>query len=176
MKPGKWFGFGVALLLCTPPATSAVPSVRPLPHHLSETGLYRDGSTTEIRPGLIAFSPQYPLWSDGATKRRWIALPPGTFIDGSNPDAWEFPRGTRLWKEFSVGRAVETRFIERLADGSWRFANKAVPITALLVLYRAAFFYGTSRWIAWTMWAHVVHHYPYDLSWGGPHWVHAAHS
>ena len=24
-------------------------------------------------------------------------------------------------------------------------------------------------------WAHVLHHYPYDLSWGGPHWVHAAH-
>ena len=33
-------------------------------------------------------------------------------------------------------------------------------------LYRAAFFYGTSRWIAWTIWAHVVHHYPYDLTWG----------
>ena len=122
MKPGKWFGFGMALLLCTPPTASAAPSVRPVPQHLSETGLYREGSTTEIRPELIAFSPQYPLWSDGATKRRWIALPPGTFIDASNPDAWDFPRGTRLWKEFSVGRPVETRFIERLADGSWRFA------------------------------------------------------
>jgi len=31
-------------------------------------------------------------------------------------------------------------------------------------------------WIAWSIWAHVVHHYPYDISWGGPHWVHAAHS
>ena len=46
---------------------------------------------------------------------------------------------------------------------------------ALLTVYRAAFFYGTSRWIAWTIWAHVIHHYPYDLSWGGPHWVNAAH-
>ena len=27
-----------------------------------------------------------------------------------------------LWKEFSYDRRVETRFIERLADGSWRFA------------------------------------------------------
>ena len=42
-------------------------------------------------------------------------------------------------------------------------------------IYRAAFFYGSARWIAWTIWAHVIHHYPYDLSWGGPHWVHAAH-
>ena len=48
-------------------------------------------------------------------------------------------------------------------------------MNALLVFYRAAFFYGTSRWIAWTIWAHVIHHYPYDLSWGGPHWVQAAH-
>ena len=62
------------------------------------------------------------------------------------------------------------------ADGLWPKLNRFVPITALLVFYRAAFFYGTSRWIAWTIWAHVVHHYPYDLSWGGPHWVHAAHS
>jgi len=34
-----------------------------------------------------------------------------------------FPPGTRLWKEFVHGRPVETRFIERLADGSWRFAT-----------------------------------------------------
>src|SRR5437763_15060537 len=52
------------------------------------------------------------------------------------------------------------------ADGFWRITNKALPVTALLVFYRAAFFYGTSRWIAWTMWAHVVHQYSFDLSCG----------
>jgi hypothetical protein len=62
------------------------------------------------------------------------------------------------------------------ADKFWASLNRIAPVTALLVLYRAAFFYGTSRWIAWSLWAHVVHHYPYDLSWGGPHWVTAAHS
>src|SRR5262249_32122878 len=61
------------------------------------------------------------------------------------------------------------------ADRFWPWLNRAVPRGALVVLYRAAFFYGASRWIAWTIWAHVIHHYPYDLSWGGPHWVHAAH-
>jgi hypothetical protein len=61
------------------------------------------------------------------------------------------------------------------ADAFWPWINRAVPRGALLTLYRAAFFYGTSRWIAWTIWAHVIHHYPYDLSWGGPHWVPAAH-
>jgi hypothetical protein len=61
------------------------------------------------------------------------------------------------------------------ADAFWSKAHSLVPMGALLVLYRAAFFYGSSRWIAWTLWAHVIHHYPYDLSWGGPHWLHAAH-
>ena len=62
------------------------------------------------------------------------------------------------------------------ADAFWRKAHAYVSMTVLLVLYRAAFFYGTSRWIAWTLWAHVIHHYPYDLSWGGPHCVLAEHS
>ncbi|QVM88477.1 hypothetical protein I0D68_07910 [Pseudomonas lalucatii] len=49
-------------------------------------------------------------------------MPPGSAIDASTPDAWVFPKGTRLWKEFAyAGQPVETRFIERLADGSWRY-------------------------------------------------------
>jgi hypothetical protein len=86
----------------------------PLPEHLRDTGLHD--------PRTLSFSPQYPLWSDGAQKRRWINLPPGTAIDASRPDAWQFPPGTRLWKEFSLGGPLETRFIERLADGTWRYA------------------------------------------------------
>jgi hypothetical protein len=92
-----------------------------LPEHLSDTGLYAaDGA---LNPDVIPFSPQYPLWSDGATKRRWIYLPPGTSIDASRPDAWEFPRGTKLWKEFSLGVAVETRYLSRGLDGIWRFGT-----------------------------------------------------
>ncbi|HNP36231.1 MAG TPA: hypothetical protein PKK10_10285 [Woeseiaceae bacterium] len=78
--------------------------------------------TTRIQPGNRSFSPQYSLWSDGATKRRWIYLPPGSAIDASDPDAWNFPVGTRLWKEFSYSRPIETRYIERLPSGSWLFA------------------------------------------------------
>ena len=47
---------------------------------------------TQIDPRNLAFSPQYPLWSDGAHKRRWISSAAGTAIDASRPDAWEFPR------------------------------------------------------------------------------------
>jgi hypothetical protein len=95
-------------------AWSASLHAQPLPLHLRDTGV--------DDPRNVAFSPQYPLWSDGAAKRRWIFLPPGTAIDASRPDAWEFPRGTRLWKEFSLDRPVETRFIERRPDGSWHYA------------------------------------------------------
>jgi hypothetical protein len=102
--------------------TAAGPSIPALPATLAETGLFADASMDRLGEGVLPFSPQYPLWTDGATKRRWIRLPPGGMIDGSDPDAWRFPVGTRLWKEFSFGRRVETRMIERVADGRWRFA------------------------------------------------------
>jgi hypothetical protein len=57
------------------------------------------------------------------------------------------------------------------ADALWSKLNRLLPVSALVVLYRAAFFYGVSRWVAWTIWVHIVHHYPYDLTWGGPHWL-----
>lgn len=89
---------------------------------LSQTGLYLPGTKT-VDPANLAYVPQYPLWSDGARKRRWIRLPRGQAIDAANPDELEFPIGTKLWKEFSFGRVVETRMLERLSDGSWRFAT-----------------------------------------------------
>jgi hypothetical protein len=98
-------------------------AAQPLPQDLADTGLYVVGSTAEVRKENAPFAPQFPLWSDGSGKRRWIYLPPGTAIDASQPDAWEFPRGTKAWKEFRRERPVETRYIERLADGSWRFAT-----------------------------------------------------
>jgi len=57
------------------------------------------------------------LWTDGARKARFLALPPGAAIDARDPDAWSFPVGTRPWKEFAFERRVETRNLERAADG-----------------------------------------------------------
>ena len=70
--------------------------------------------------GNRPFSPQYPLWTDGATKRRWVHLPEGTSIDASDTRRWEFPVGTRFWKEFSfAGRRVETRVLWKASAGGW---------------------------------------------------------
>jgi len=111
------------LLAALAPAARAA---GPLPEHLGETGLYARGGTDEIAAGVLGFSPQYPLWSDGAEKRRWIRLPPGTQIDARDPDRWVFPVGTRLWKEFRLGRRLETRMVERTRNG-WRFATYVWP-------------------------------------------------
>ncbi len=115
---GVEMGLGATLMMVAAAATVAA-----LPQRLSETGLYADAGAGKIHPQAISVTPQYPLWSDGTTKRRWLRLPPGTSIDASDADAWKFPPGTRLWKEFSHGRPIETRLIERLADGSWRYST-----------------------------------------------------
>lgn len=112
------------VLLGSPLAVPAdTPGPWPAPS-LRETGLYADWDSKGIGPEKIPFSPQYPLWTDGAIKTRWMELPPGTFIDASDPDAWQFPVGTRFWKEFAFGRRAETRFIEHTADG-WKYATYA---------------------------------------------------
>jgi hypothetical protein len=85
------------------------------------TGLYTAAwATGEIAPDVLEFAPAEALWSDGAEKRRFIRLPPGTSIDSGNMDEWVFPVGTKLWKEFSVGgHKVETRYLEKQEDSTW---------------------------------------------------------
>jgi hypothetical protein len=93
-----------------------------LPLRLSETGLFADMQTEAPGDGVMMFAPRFELWSDGAAKRRWIALPPGAQIDTTDPDAWSFPAGTRLWKEFTRdGVRVETRLLFKHGPepGAW---------------------------------------------------------
>ncbi len=56
----------------------------------------------------------------------------------------------------------------------WAWMGRRLPQRALLAAYRATFFYGLCRMVAWTTWAHVLH--PdglrgWDLTWGGPDWI-----
>lgn len=98
----------------------------PPPARLSETGLYADAKTLTIDARNRPFTPQYPLWSDGAVKRRWVRLPDGAPIDARDPDRWDYPVGTTFWKEFAfAGRKVETRMFRRVAADGWEFASYA---------------------------------------------------
>lgn len=90
-----------------------------LPTLLSETGCFKPGAVPET--GVIPYGVNMPLWSDGASKRRFFALPDGTAItvDPTTGD-YSFPVGTVLMKEFSVaGKRAETRFMVQTRADQW---------------------------------------------------------
>jgi hypothetical protein len=100
------------------------------PPLLSETGLFTARGTEPgelvLVEGVREFEPLYWLWSDGADKKRYVYLPPGTQIDTTDADHWVFPVGTKFWKSFiSNGQLVETRLIERFGDepNEFRYAT-----------------------------------------------------
>jgi hypothetical protein len=98
--------------VCEPPDEAALAK---LPERLSETGLYSDFATETLSAGTRAYQPEFELWSDGASKRRWLLLPAGARIDTSDMDTWIFPEGTQLWKEFvRDGVRVETRLLQKV--------------------------------------------------------------
>jgi hypothetical protein len=90
------------------------------PTLLSQTGLYADIAKGTLAPDVVAFQPQFALWSDGATKKRWVKFPPGKKIDTSDMDYWQYPVGIKLFKEFTRdGVRVETRMIWKRDVGDW---------------------------------------------------------
>lgn len=120
-------GGGFHRIAKAPPQTET----KPFPRKLSETGLFV--STTDHAPaaGLIPYSVNAPLWSDGAEKERFIALPDDSKISldavvyphgPEYPDrGWRFPDGTVLVKTFSIDteagnpstrRRLETRILK----------------------------------------------------------------
>jgi uncharacterized repeat protein (TIGR03806 family) len=95
------------------------------PRRLTQTGLFADTARGIPAPGLISYSVNSPLWSDGAVKRRWIAIPGEATIDFKPRGTWGLPNGTVIVKEFSFPnglageqRRVETRLLHR-QNGEW---------------------------------------------------------
>jgi uncharacterized repeat protein (TIGR03806 family) len=95
------------------------------PTLLSETGCFDPDNPFRPLPALIPFDVRVPSWSDGATKRRWMALPDCTTIHiettGDRKGDFTFPPGTVLIKELSLrdGTRVETRFFVQDEQGHW---------------------------------------------------------
>lgn len=86
------------------------------PATLEESGLYSNLVDKTLAPGVLEFTPAWPLWTDGALKKRWILIPDGETIDTSDMDFWVLPEGTKLWKEFAAadGLRVETRYLWKM--------------------------------------------------------------
>jgi len=93
-----------------------------LPELLSQTGLYTNIEAKDVHQSVLAFEPEFQLWSDGAHKMRWVYVPECETIDTSDMNDWSFPVGTRFFKEFTVdGQRIETRLIERVGTGPYDF-------------------------------------------------------
>ena len=102
------------------------------PATLAGTGLCVDDACAQIAADVHEYAPQFVLYADLASKRRWIQLPAGTQIDTTDMDHWVFPQGTKLWKEFTDehGVRIETRYMAKvLADdstpGAWFYVSYA---------------------------------------------------
>ncbi|HVR73361.1 MAG TPA: PQQ-dependent sugar dehydrogenase, partial [Planctomycetota bacterium] len=90
------------------------------PQKLSETGLFDSRDTRLPGPCLIPYDVNAPLWSDGADKDRWMAVPDGKRINIRPDGDWDFPIGTVLVKSFKLsGKLIETRLLMRHDDGEW---------------------------------------------------------
>lgn len=111
------------------PAASEAPN--PFPRKLSESGLFASVAGHHMQPGVIPYSVNSPLWSDGAHKERFIAIPhkegEDMRIDFSTPRGWNFPDETVLIKSFAIEtvegdpksrRWIETRFLTK-QSGEW---------------------------------------------------------
>jgi hypothetical protein len=97
-----------------------------LPERLSQTGLFAAMPQQQLAAGVFGYEPEFALWSDGADKRRFIALPEGSRIDSADVEAWSFPEGTKLWKEFSHGALhLETRLLQKTGPGAGDWAAAA---------------------------------------------------
>ncbi|MFP2930501.1 PQQ-dependent sugar dehydrogenase [Pyxidicoccus sp. 3LG] len=92
----------------------------PFPTRLSATGCVDAADPTRPAGGLIPYAVNVQLWSDGADKERFLAVPDGQTVTVGADGLMEFPPGTVTVKTFIVeGRRVETRLFMRHPDGSW---------------------------------------------------------
>jgi uncharacterized repeat protein (TIGR03806 family) len=122
------------------------PPPPPPPSLLSLSGAFEDVRTLRPSNGLIPYDVNTPLWSDGAIKQRWIAVPndgppysPNETVGFGATGEWSFPNGTVFIKHFelpvdernpSILRRLETRMLVRDTNGAvygvtykWRADN-----------------------------------------------------
>ena len=125
------------------------------------TMLFFPFSTEHVSTGAWAYAAQVGRYDDAGAYYSSLGL----VMDG----VWmliAFAHWRVLTKDYF-------RSVVSIRDPLWGWLGKRFPEVALVAFYRAGFFYGTTRFIAWMLWAHVINSYAFDLSWGGPGWIEA---
>ncbi len=108
-----------------------------LPKKLSETKLFANTAKLTPNPALIPYEVNSPLWSDGASKRRWMGIPAGKRVGFQPAAAWAFPEGSVFVKHFEMPVTG--------ADG--KPASSTRLETRVLVRDNTGYVYGASyRW------------------------------
>ena len=89
------------------------------PQLLSQTGAFDDLLQLGVTAGILPYEVRSPLWSDGARKRRWMALPSGGQVGFSEQGHWSFPAGSVFIKHFEM--ALDERYPDELLRLETRF-------------------------------------------------------
>lgn len=92
------------------------------PAKLSDYGFFAGGAALKPVAGVTAYRLNTPLWSDGATKLRFLYLPAGARAKADGEGLLDFPVGTALIKTFGFPeggtlRLIETRVLLHRSDG-----------------------------------------------------------
>lgn len=99
------------------------------PQFLSATGIFASTKDHTPASGVLPYEINAPMWSDGASTRRFLAVAPGRKIGFSKRLEWTMPEGSAvvrtLWLPTADGlRRVETQLMH-LSGGEWQFYTYA---------------------------------------------------
>jgi uncharacterized repeat protein (TIGR03806 family) len=100
--------------------TAGAPPPSSFPERLSKTGCFDPTDVKKPVLAMIPYAVNAPLWSDGAEKERFLALPDGKTITVRPDGDFDIPIGSVLAKTFMLGgKRIETRLFIRHDDGDW---------------------------------------------------------
>ncbi|MBX3204659.1 MAG: PQQ-dependent sugar dehydrogenase [Labilithrix sp.] len=99
----------------------------PFPARLSETDCFIGNDPKHPSAHVVPYDINVELWSDGATKNRFIVLPTGTTLEVMADGTIELPPGGLTIKTFFEDGErklpIETRFLGRHGNGEWVAAS-----------------------------------------------------
>jgi len=93
-----------------------------LPKTLGDFGFFLDTRADDPAPGVTPYRLNMPLFSDGATKLRYVYVPGSAQVRIGDQGLLQFPVGSALIKTFAFGEGdamhkIETRVLLHRADG-----------------------------------------------------------
>lgn len=95
------------------------------PRKLSETGLFASVREHQVQTGILPFSINVPMWQDGASAERFLAVPENGQLKLQPNGEFTFPNGTVLVKTISAPSPDDSRTDRRLETQVLHFENES---------------------------------------------------